>query len=138
MKTLSQAAVLAALTFTGFSPAMAQDRLSQLPLLTEVAPKAVRISPHVPNMGEHWAEKQNLPLGPIYCVIRGRVTCVEYMFDSKDLAQGKDWASLLPGIKTPPISHIAMEFKPKGIEPRPVPLYQLHIYFADKETLASR
>ena len=116
--------------------AMAQSELDSLPMLKDLAPEAKQISPHVPQMGEHWANPENLPVGPIYCVIEGRVVCVEYMFDAADLEGGTSWTGLLPGIETPPISHIDVEFRPDGIEPHPVPLYQLHIYFADPDILA--
>ena len=63
------------------APANAQDvegatNLDDLPMLKEIAADAVQISPHVPHMGEHWAREADLPNGPIYCVIEGRVTCV--------------------------------------------------------------
>ena len=51
--------------------------LESLPMLSEVAPDAILISPHVPRMGQHWANPENLPGGPIYCEIEGRVTCVD-------------------------------------------------------------
>lgn len=117
-------------------PAAAEDAaLQRLPLLQETAPLAVQVSPRVPGMGEHWAEPDRLPGGPIYCVIEGRIVCVEYMFEAEALAEGTNWLALAPGIETPPISHIDLEFKPQGIEPHPVPLYQLHIYFADRDLL---
>jgi len=125
---------LAGLTLAG--PAQADPVLNGLPALSEVAPDAVQVSPHMPHMGAHWAEPAHLPDGPIYCVIEGRIVCVEYMFEAGDLQSGRDWTVLKPGIRTPPISHIDVEFKPEGIEPHPVPLYQLHIYFADPEFLA--
>lgn len=132
---ISKLAVLA--VFAGWpAAASAQNGLDGLPILADVAPDAIQISPHVPNMGEHWAVPANLPGGPIYCVIEGRVVCVEYMFDMADMEAGQDWTGLLPAIDTPPITHIDVEFKPEGIEPHPVPLYQLHVYFADQATLA--
>lgn len=115
--------------------ANATDDISSLPLVGDIAPAAIQISPHVPHMGEHWAVPANLPGGPIYCVIDGRVVCIEYMFDQADLAEGVDWTRLDTGIETPPITHIDVEFMPDGIEPHPVPLYQLHIYFADRAAL---
>ncbi len=120
------------------SPVLAHQAptsLEGLPLLEDVAADAVQISPHVPNMGAHWARESDLPVGPIYCVIEGHVVCVEYMFTMEAFEAGTDWLALLPGIETPPISHIDVEFKAEGIEPNPVPLYQLHIYFAGAELL---
>ena len=111
--------------------------LDHLPVLSDVAPDAVNLSPHVPNMGEHWANPADLPVGPIYCVIDGRVVCVEYMVDLEALNAGTDFVGLATGLESPPISHIDIEYKAEGIPPHPVPLYQIHIYFADTQTLAA-
>jgi len=115
----------------------AADGLSHLPLLSDIAPQAVAISPHVPQMGAHWAEPANLPLGPIYCVIDGRVVCVEYMFPASEFAAGTDWTGITTGMQTPPIIRIDMEFKPDGVGPFREPLYQLHLYFAEREVLST-
>lgn len=118
------------------APAAAND-LSHLPLLSDVAPDAVAISPHVPEMGAHWAEPANLPLGPIYCVIDERVVCVEYMFLASELSSGANWSGITPGMQTPAVTRIDMEYKPDGVGPFQEALYQLHIYFADAEVLAA-
>lgn len=115
----------------------AADGLSHLPLLSEVAPDAVAISPHVPHMGTHWAVPANLPLGPIYCEIEGRVVCVEYMFLASELAAGRDWTNISVGMQTPPVTWIDMEYKPDGVGPFQEPLYQIHVYFAEAELLAA-
>ncbi len=117
--------------------AAASGPLDHLPVLSDVAPQAVNISPHVPHMGEHWANPADLPVGPIYCVIDGRVVCVEYMVDLEALNAGTDFVGLATGIETPSITHIDIEYKAEGIPPHPVPLYQIHIYFADTQTLAA-
>ncbi len=127
--------LLAAGTLALAGPAKA-DGLSHLPLLSEVAPQAVAVSPHVPRMGVHWAQPANMPTGPIYCVIEGRVVCVEYMFRASDLAAGANWQGLGAGIRTPPITRIDMEYKPDGVGPLREPIYQLHIWFADEAVLA--
>jgi hypothetical protein len=127
------------LTIAGISlGAPAAADLSHLPMLSDIAPQAVAISPHVPRMGEHWAEPANLPMGPIYCVIEGRVVCLEYMFLAGDLGSGASWTGLGIGMETPPITRVDMEYKPDGVGPFQEPLYQLHIYFAEPEVLASR
>ncbi|MCC6008614.1 MAG: hypothetical protein JJU40_13170 [Rhodobacteraceae bacterium] len=135
LQTVTLAAAAAACLALA-APAAA-DGLSHLPLLTDVAPDAVAISPHVPQMGAHWAEPANLPLGPIYCVIDGRVVCVEYMFLARELAAGTDWTGIVAGMQTPPLTRIDMEYKPDGVGPFQEPLYQLHLYFADSEVLAA-
>jgi len=118
------------------APAVGQG-LSDMPLMSEVAPGAVAISPHVPHMGAHYADPATLPLGPIYCVIEGRVVCVEYMFTAADLAAGRDWTHIPTGMETPPITRIDMEYRPEGVGPFAQPLYQLHIYFVSDEVLAA-
>ncbi|MCC5971287.1 MAG: hypothetical protein JJU15_15190 [Pararhodobacter sp.] len=110
--------------------------LTHLPQLASVAPEAIAISPHVPHMGTHYAMPGDLPTGPIYCVIEGHVVCVEYMFAASALAEGVSWTGLLPGVETPPITHVDLEFKPDGVGPMQEPIYQLHIYFADSDVLA--
>jgi len=110
--------------------------VDHLPTIADVAPEAVAISPHVPHMGVHYAHPADLPTGPIWCVIDGRVVCVEYMFLAAALAEGQDWTGLLTGLDTPPITHIDLEYKAEGAGPITDPLYQLHIYFAGPDVLA--
>ena len=136
MKKKAQPIALAAACLALAAPAAA-DGLSHLPLLSDIAPDAVAISPHVPQMGAHWANPATLPLGPIYCVIDGRVVCVEYMFLASQLSSGADWTGIATGLDTPPITRIDMEYKPDGVGPFQEPLYQLHIYFAENEVLAA-
>lgn len=130
------ASILSLAALPAFAHENAAVDLDALPRLEVVAADAIQISPHVPSMGEHWAREADLPIGPIYCVIEGRVTCVEYMFQMTELEEGTDWLKLAPGMETPAISHIDIEFKPEGVGPNPVPLYQLHIYFATPDLLA--
>ena len=110
--------------------------LDHLPMVADIAPEAVAISPHVPHMGVHYAHPADLPTGPIWCVINGRVVCVEYMFMADALADGQDWTGLMTGMETPPISHIDLEDKPDGAGPISDPLYQLHVYFVSADILA--
>ena len=134
---MKQVPVTIVATFALATP-IAADGLSHLPLLSDIAPQAIAISPHMPHMGAHWAEPANLPLGPIYCEIEGHVVCVEYMFLASDLAAGRDWTNISPGMQTPPITRIDMEFKPDGVGPFQEPLYQVHLYFAQTEVLNAR
>lgn len=130
-------AMMAATGVLATAPAVLAADLASLPQLSEVAPAAQQISPHVPHMGTHWANPADLPSGgPIYCVIEGRVVCVEYMLPAAAFANGQDFTGLLPGITTPPITHIDIEYKPDGVGPVTDPLYQIHIYFLDQAALA--
>lgn len=124
-----------ALTMVSASAHEAPRSLGGLPLLEHVAAEAIQISPHVPQMGAHWARESDLPVGPIYCVIEGRIVCVEYMFTLENFQAGTNWRSLSPGMETPAISHIDIDFKPEGVGPYTEPLYQVHIYFAPRELL---
>lgn len=108
-----------------------------LPMLAAIAPEAIAISPHVPQMGMHYAMPADLPTGPIWCVIEGRVVCVEYMFTAASLAAGESFTNLLPGAAFPPITHIDFEYKPDGVGPISEPIYQLHIWFVEPAVLAA-
>ncbi|MCC5988852.1 MAG: hypothetical protein JJT95_14325 [Pararhodobacter sp.] len=111
--------------------------MQALPMIADIAPQAIAISPHVPQMGEHYAMPADLPTGPIWCVIEGRVVCVEYMFTAAALADGESWTGLPPGGTFPPITHVDFEYKPDGVGPFTEPLYQLHIWFAEPAVLAA-
>ena len=111
--------------------------MQALPMIADIAPQAIAISPHVPQMGEHYAMPADLPTGPIWCVIEGRVVCVEYMFTAAALAGGESWTGLPPGGAFPPITHVDFEYKPDGVGPFSEPLYQLHIWFAEPDVLAA-
>ncbi|MCC5985125.1 MAG: hypothetical protein JJU42_12235 [Rhodobacteraceae bacterium] len=111
--------------------------LDHLPMITDIAPEAVAISPHVPHMGVHYAHPADLPTGPIWCVIEGRVVCVEYMFMAGALAEGQDWTGLVTGMDTPPITHIDLEYRAEGAGPITDPLYQLHVFFVGADVLAA-
>jgi hypothetical protein len=86
-------------------------------------------------MGEHWANPRDLPLGPIYCVMRGRVVCAEFMVSQKDLVSGRSFERLRFGLneKQPPINHLELNFQPHGHEGFEVPHYDLHMYFISPE-----
>lgn len=132
VKFLTTAALAAVLS----AGSAAADGISHLPLLSDISTEAEAIGPHVPQMGEHWADAADLPLGPIYCVIEGHVVCVEYMFLASELDDGVNWMDMATGMETPPITFITMEYMPDGVGPVSEPLYQLHLYFAEREVLA--
>jgi len=123
-------------------PASAHDTVppagvDTLPLIADIAPDAVPISPHVPQMGIHYARPADLPTGPIWCVIDGRVVCVEYMFPAAALADGQSWNALPTGGVPAQVTHVDLDFLPDGVGPFAEPLYQLHIWFADRTVLAA-
>jgi len=116
-------------------PSAATD-IGGLPTIAEIAPDAVPISPHVPQMGVHYANPADLPTGPIWCVIEGRVVCVEYLFLASALAAGESWNTLSTGGVLAPITHVDVDYVPGGVGPFQEPLYQLHIWFANPAALA--
>ena len=103
---------------------------------TSVLPQGtVKISENVPSMGEHWSRPEDLPLGPIYCVHKGKVVCIEYMMSQADLQAGKSWPELVGLKNLPPINHVNLGFMPTGHHGYEIPHYDMHIYFVSPEAL---
>ena len=117
--------------------AAAADELSGLLDVGILPAGTVRVSGVVPRMGEHWANPKDLPLGPIYCVHKGKIVCIEYMVSQADLKAGKSWPELAGLKNLPSINHVNMGFEPKGHEGYEVPHYDMHIYFVSPEILKS-
>ena len=112
--------------------------LARLPTVAQLPPGTVRISPVVPGMGEHWAKVQDLPLGPIYCVIQRRIVCAEFMISQADFEAGKSFPVLeapLRERRLPPLNHLDVGFEPHGHAGFEVPHYDLHMYFIGKKDL---
>ncbi len=115
--------------------ALRAGEFDNLPSASILPKGTVKVSGVVPGMGEHWANPKDLPLGPIYCVYKGKVVCLEFMISQADFAAGKSWPEL-SGLKNlPPVNHINMGFEPKGHEGYEVPHYDMHIYFASPEAM---
>jgi hypothetical protein len=111
------------------------DEFDKLPSASILPKGTVKISGVVPAMGEHWANPKDLPLGPIYCVYKNKVVCIEYMISQADLTAGKSWPELTGLKRLPPINHVNMGFEAKGHEGYEVPHYDMHIYFASPDAL---
>ncbi len=47
----------------------------------------VQLTPAIPGMGEHWANPEDMPLGPIYLVYQGEVIGIEYMYSQDMLSE---------------------------------------------------
>ena len=115
--------------------------LEGLPSVRSLPEGVVQVSPVVPGMGEHWANPKDLPFGPIYCVIEGKVTCMEYMISQEDFQAGKSWTELQPwfeGATQPAIDHMEFNFEPNGHEGYEVPHYDVHMYFVSPEIRQTR
>ncbi len=119
------------------STAVAQSPYDALPSADTLPEGVVQLSPTVPGMGEHWANPRNLPLGPVYCVMDGRVTCMEFMISQQDLQDGKSFERLRPwfvgGAPQPPVDHVEFNFMPQGHPGFEVPHYDVHMYFVPTE-----
>lgn len=129
-------AALAMGTAVTASAASLKAELSQLPRTNALPAGVVKVSPYVPGMGEHWANPANLPFGPIYCVVDGHVTCMEYMISQKDFAEGVSHNKLVPwfdGKRQPAIDHVDIGFEPNGHPGYEIPHYDIHMYFLSPE-----
>ena len=125
----------AALALVAAATGAHADEFSSLPDTTILPQGTVRVSGVVPRMGEHWANPKDLPLGPIYCVHKGKVVCIEYMISQADFQAGKSWRELAGLKNLPSIDHVNMGFEPKGHEGYEVPHYDMHIYFVSPAVL---
>ena len=107
----------------------------ELPSIADLPPGTVKVSPPVPGMGEHWANPKDLPLGPIYCVMNGKVICAEFMIQHQAFIDGKSFEHLRLGMKDtlPPVDHLDVTYMPHGHEGFAVPHYDLHMYFVPPE-----
>ncbi len=131
------AAALVIASLTGVSA----DEFAKLPSVSILPKGTVKVSGVVPGMGEHWANPKDLPLGPIYCVMNGRVTCMEYMISQADFQAGKSWTELTPwfeGTAQPGVDHMEFNFVPNGHEGYEIPHYDVHMYFVSPEVRQTR
>lgn len=129
MKRVLLSAIIGLAGFAMTSAAGLALDLTGMPDQSVLPEGTIKISEVVPGMGEHWANPKDLPLGPIYCVVEGKVVCLEFMIAQKDLAAGKSWPDL-HGIKgLPAVDHVNLGFLPNGHEGYEVPHYDVHLYF---------
>jgi uncharacterized protein DUF1127 len=134
VRRLARAAV-AIVAFESAPRLAAADDFARLPAVADLPAGTVKVSPSIPGMGEHWANPKDLPLGPIYCVMHGKVVCAEFMVSQKDFATGQSFEQLRFGLagEQPPINHVELNFQPHGHEGFAVPHYDLHMYFISPE-----
>jgi hypothetical protein len=133
MKLLA-ASFLAAAGMIG--AAFGQDAYQALPDASSLAEGNVQLSPTVPAMGEHWGNVADMPLGPIYCVHKGKIVCLEFMIAQEDFEAGKSWPKLSGMEGLPPVNHVSIAFEPQGHDGFTVPHYDIHMYFLSPEEVA--
>ncbi|MFC3884846.1 superoxide dismutase family protein [Bacillus songklensis] len=96
----------------------------------------VQLDPHVvPAMGEHWANPEEMPNGPIYGVYNGKLVFIEYMIAQDDFINGKNHTNLegMKGLPSPSIVQTDIEFQPHGHPGFEIPHFDLHAYFISDE-----
>ncbi|MBV8636693.1 MAG: hypothetical protein JO322_01285 [Candidatus Eremiobacteraeota bacterium] len=97
---------------------------------------AVMISPCIQRMGEHWANRKNLPTGPIYGTWHDKPVFTEIVVSVKQLQDGFNWLNIraLPGYT---IDHVDFEFEPHGHAGFAVPDYNIHAYYVSPAVQAT-
>ena len=95
---------------------------------------AVKLSESVTAMGEHWARPQDMPVGPIYLVYKGKVIGIEFMVSQelmKNMTTPDEGTFLeLAGLPVNTyVDHMDIEFMPHGHPSYEVPHYDVHLYF---------
>lgn len=93
----------------------------------------IRLTPCVPGMGEHWANPDDMPLGPIFGVHEGQLTFVEIMPSQEAFESGESWIDVLQPIEGYEIDHVDIEFVEGGHEGYEVNHYDIHAYFMSHE-----
>jgi hypothetical protein len=92
----------------------------------------IQLSTVVPQMGEHWANLKDMPMGPIYGVYNGKLVFFEYM-PAKALDKT---VHDVPGNLVPipsKIDHFDIDWNPEGHEGYMAPHYDMHLYFITRD-----
>jgi hypothetical protein len=113
--------------------------------MMELPQAAQKLSDVVPQMGEHWANPAQLPLGPIYLVHKGDVIGLEYMW-TEDMMQHlsiptpegtEELDALVPLPVGVNVNHVDVAFMTHGHEGFDVPHWDMHLYFITQEEKAA-
>lgn len=113
--------------------ASSQDQMALQARRLGLPEGTIKISECVPGMGEHWGNPKDLPFGPIYGVMNGKVVFVEVMVDHNLFKNGQSWVNILKPLPGKRINHVDIEFQAQGHEGFPVPHYDIHAYFVTHE-----
>jgi hypothetical protein len=133
-KTMLLALAMAFVLVAGFGFAKSPGKVT----LPEDAQK---LSDLVPGMGEHWANPNDLPIGPIYLVHDGEVIGMEYMFTVELMKEGRMATPEgevafrhLPELPVDAwIDHVEIEYMSHGHEGFDVPHFDVHLYLVNPE-----
>jgi hypothetical protein len=138
LKTAAAYVFATAISISGFAMA---DELAKLPDVSTLPKGYYRISPAIPLLGEHYGRGPvgSMPYDPIYCVYKGKIICVEWLFSPADFAAGKNWKNLdgISGMNLPAPDHIDITYEANGHGDWPIPLYNLRSYFVSNTFLAN-
>lgn len=106
---------------------------------------AQKLSDVIPQMGEHWANPAQLPLGPLYLVYKGEVVGIEYMW-TEDMMQElsiptpegvEEFSALVSLPVGVTVDHVDVAFMLHGHEGFEVPHWDIHLYFISQEEKAA-
>ncbi|WCK52542.1 hypothetical protein PP175_13955 [Aneurinibacillus sp. Ricciae_BoGa-3] len=108
------------------------DKQSMTSNVTILPKGVVKLGPAVPQMGEHWANPKNMPLGPIFGIYNGKLVFLEVMPD-KELNKTVHDIPGTDGLPIPnKVDHFDIDWNPHGHEGDPVPHYDIHEYFISR------
>lgn len=114
----------------GYSTHLTKEKDGSVYLL--VLPKGVvKLTPSIPKMGEHWAIPNEMPVGPIYGVEKGKLIFIEQMPAQQFFTDGESLVDLagMKGLPSPSINHTNIEFQEHGHEGFEATHYDIHHYF---------
>ena len=100
----------------------------------------VQLTPSIPGMGEHWANLEDMPLGPIYLVYQGEVIGIEYMYSEDMLSEvsiptpeGVEIFNELANLGVDhQVDHFDVGYMSHGHEGFDVPHWDIHLYFISR------
>ncbi len=115
----------------GWGPIFASHSLKNL------SEGVVKLTPSIPGMGQHWANLDDMPLGPIYLVHKEEVIGVEFMYTQDMLGEvkiptpeGEEIFYELANLEIDhPVNHMDVGFMPEGHEGFAGPHWDIHSYF---------
>ncbi len=93
---------------------------------------AVQIQACANNKGALYVKPEDIPVGPIYMVHKGKVIGIEFMLGKEDLLSGKSF-KFLSGLEIN-VNHVNIGLLSAGHEGYTAPHYHVDLYLVDKTT----